>query len=87
MGEPDVAADHAPGPDDGVATQDRGVGVDHDIVLDRGVPLLAGQVLPHAQRAEGHALVEPHPRADLAGEPNPARSAISRTLARNTSPS
>jgi hypothetical protein len=45
---------------DGVAAEDRGVGVDHHIIAYRGVTLGVGQFLPHAGRPQGDALVELH---------------------------
>ena len=62
--DPDVAADDAAVPDDGIAAQDRGVGIDHHVVAHGRVALRVGQFLPHAGRAQRDALVELHAVAD-----------------------
>ena len=55
--------------DDGLAAEDRGIGVDHDLILDRRVSLgvaddLAGLIPREAQRAERDTLVELDPVPD-----------------------
>lgn len=42
MRQPDAAANDAVVADDGVATQDRGTGIDGDMVFQGGVALVAG---------------------------------------------
>ena len=41
FGQPDVAADDRTGPDDRVAAQDGGPGVDDDAVVKSGMPFMA----------------------------------------------
>ena len=70
--QPDARADHRAAADDRLAAEDRGVGVDHHAVLDRRMAFLAADEIAlrvggETQRAEGDALVELHPLADLRG--------------------
>src|SRR5579859_5084386 len=63
-GDGHAGSNHRMGADDRVAAQDRGVGIDHDLAFDRGVPLrapheVAAGVLLEAERPERHALVKP----------------------------
>src|SRR6266540_63557 len=67
-GHPAVAANDRAAPDDGVAAEDRGIGVNDDLVFDRGMALLrfGGACLALGQRAptEGDALIDAHALSD-----------------------
>ena len=69
MGDEGVGADHAVFADDGLPAQNRGTGVDGDIVLDGGVPLMAVQGVAFACRkgAQGDSLVDLHVVSDGRG--------------------
>ena len=68
--DPCRRADHRVVPDHGFAPQNRGIGVDHDLVLDRGMAFgfandLAGLRVAGEDRAQGDSLVKLDAVADL----------------------
>jgi hypothetical protein len=66
MGEPDIAADDRSRADAGIAAENRGAGIDGDIILDGGMPLRAAQFLSTGggARAKGDAVVDFNAVAD-----------------------
>src|SRR6185436_16383377 len=71
-GDPGVASHDGALPDHRVATQDGGVGVDRDVVLDGRVALVTlrlvgAAAVPDRERAQGHALIHADAVADVAG--------------------
>src|SRR5690606_38524716 len=60
LSQPHVAPYDAVVTDDRGATKDGGARVDDHPVLDGRMPLAASVTLPHAEAAQGHALVERH---------------------------
>src|SRR5215217_1355606 len=62
--EPRVAGDDAAVSHHRLPSEDGGVGVHHDVVLNRGVALLVGQGLLHHEGAQRDALIDGHVVAD-----------------------